>query len=282
MQIQEEKERKERIEREREVNLKDNISRIKYKIVILSGKGGVGKSTVAVNLAYGLGLRGKKVGILDIDIHGPSLAKMLGIEGKVMQIAVGRKRPAPIKVVENIYALTIASMLKNPDQPIIWRGPLKMHAIKQFLSDIEWPPLDYLIIDCPPGTGDEPLSIIQLLKKVDGAIIVSTPQDVAFLDARKTINFAKALDTPILGIIENMSGFKCPYCGKDIDLFKKGGAKKAAIDLKVDILGEIPIDTNIVNTSDNGRPFIYDFNKLPAAKSMEKIVDKVLEKFPNK
>lgn len=282
MQIQEEKERKERIEREREVNLKDNISRIKYKIVILSGKGGVGKSTVAVNLAYGLGLRGKKVGILDIDIHGPSLAKMLGIEGKVMQIAVGRKRPAPIKVVENIYALTIASMLKNPDQPIIWRGPLKMHAIKQFLSDIEWPPLDYLIIDCPPGTGDEPLSIIQLLKKVDGAIIVSTPQDVAFLDARKTINFAKALDTPILGIIENMSGFKCPYCGKDIDLFKKGGAKKAAIDLKVDILGEIPIDTNIVNTSDNGRPFIYDFNKLPAAKSMEKIVDKVLGKFPNK
>ena len=267
---------KEAIKKASEKMLAENLGRIKHKIVIISGKGGVGKSTIAVNLAYGLAFQGKKVGILDVDIHGPSIAKMLGIEGKGLDIS--NKRAAPIKVHDNLYALTIASLIPNSDDPIIWRGPMKMNVIKQFLQDIVWPTLDYMIIDSPPGTGDEPLSVIQIIKNVDGSIIVSTPQDVAFLDARKTIKFSRKLSVPVLGIIENMSGFLCPHCGKKIELFQGKGAQKAAVDFSIDILGKIPFDTNIVKTSDIGRPYIYDYNKAEAAKEMKKIIEKIINK----
>ena len=265
-----------------EIYLKDNLARIKHKLLVISGKGGVGKSTIAVNLAYGLAFLGKKVGILDIDIHGPSIAKMLGIEGRTLGLSKISNRPMPVKVHDNLYAMTIATLIQDVDAPVIWRGPLKMGVIKQFLQDIEWPELDYLIVDSPPGTGDEPLSIVQILKKVDGSIIVSTPQDIAFLDARKTIKFSEKLSVPVLGIIENMSGFTCPHCGKKIEIFQGKGAIKAAHDFNIDILGKIPIDNKIVQTSDAGRPYIYDYNSLPAALEMKNIVNKVLKKVEDK
>lgn len=256
--------------------LKDNLGRIKNKIIVLSGKGGVGKSTVSVNLAYSLALNGYKVGILDVDIHGPSIAKMTGIENKRISAHEG-ERPKPIEVVTNLYALTIASMTDSPDDPIIWRGPMKMNIIKQFLQDIEWPDLDFMIIDCPPGTGDEPLSAIQLIENVRGSIIVSTPQDVAFLDARKTINFSKKLNVPVLGIIENMSGFVCPKCGEKIDIFKSGGAEQAAKDFNLKLLGQIPIDTDIVDSGDSGKAYVYHYNKKEGAKVYKDISEKILE-----
>ncbi|MCF7918683.1 MAG: Mrp/NBP35 family ATP-binding protein [Candidatus Cloacimonetes bacterium] len=259
-----------------EEHLKDNLSRIKHKIVIISGKGGVGKSTVAVNLAYGLALQGKKVGILDVDIHGPSIAKMLGVENKRLEVSEDGVRAKPLKIVNNLYAITLASMLQNPDDPVIWRGPLKIGAIKQFLADINWPDLDYLVVDCPPGTGDEPLSAIQTIGNMDGAIIVSTPQDVALLDARKSIRFAEMLNVPVIGLVENMGSFSCPHCGEMIDIFKGTGVEKAAADFKLDILGSIPIDSNIVVTGDSGRPYIYDFGKTKGAEVMQEITKKVI------
>ena len=265
-----------------EKQLQENIGRIKHKLIVISGKGGVGKSTVSVNIAYGLALAGKKVGILDIDIHGPSTAKMLGIEGRRLGFSKQSKRPMPIKVQENLYAMTIATLLQSADDPVIWRGPLKMGVIKQFLQDIEWPELDYLILDSPPGTGDEPLSIIQILKNVDGSLIVSTPQDVAFLDARKTIRFSQKMSVPVLGIIENMSGFTCPHCGEKVEIFPGKGAAKAALDFHVDILGNIPIDVNIVKTSDSGKPYIKDFSHFSGAKEMENIVQKIIKKVEKK
>lgn len=262
----------------KETQYQENLARIKNRIVVISGKGGVGKSTTTVNIAYGLALAGKRVGIMDIDVHGPSIAKMMGIEGKHLQAHEVSGRPVPIKVHDNLHVLTIASFMPNSDDPLIWRGPLKMGIIKQFLQDIEWPEIDYLIVDCPPGTGDEPLSIIQLLGKVNGSVIVSTPQDIAFLDARKTIKFSEKLNVPILGLVENMASFACPHCGEAIDLFTGQGAVNAAKDFGIDILGNIPVDINIPKTTDNGRPYIYDFNKTPGAQEFTKVVHKIIEK----
>ncbi len=258
--------------------MQKNLDGIKHKLIILSGKGGVGKSTVSVNLANGLASKGYKVGILDVDIHGPSIPKMLGIEGQSLKIPTTEKRPFPVQVNKNLYALSIATLVPDADKPIIWRGPLKMGVIKQFLQDIQWPELDYLIIDNPPGTGDEPLSVIQLLKNVSGAVIVSTPQDVAFLDARKTINFSQQLNVPILGIVENMSGFICPNCGEQHEIFKGNGAEKAAKDFGLDILGKIPIDPNIVLSGDSGKSFVADYAESKPAKEFEKIVNTIIKK----
>jgi len=254
-----------------------NLGRIKHRIMVISGKGGVGKSTVSVNLAYGLALTGKKVGILDVDIHGPSIAKLLGIEDRRLERDEETGLPKPIKVHDNFHALTIASLLPDSDEPIIWRGPLKIATIKQFMQDIAWPELDYLIIDSPPGTGDEPLSVVQLFPGITNCVIVSTPQDIAFLDARKSIRFAQKVNLQVLGIIENMCAFVCPHCGEKIDLFEGTGAEKAAKDFKLEILGKIPVDSNIVKSGDMGRPYIYDFGKMPAAVEMTEIVNKIIE-----
>jgi len=257
---------------------KENLERIKKKLIVMSGKGGVGKSTVATNLVYGLALQGKTVGILDVDIHGPSIGKVMGIEGEKLGKPKNDSRPTPIKVVENVYAVTIASFLDSPDTPLVWRGPLKTGAIKQFLQDIEWPELDYLIVDCPPGTGDEPLTISQILGGMDGSIIVTTPQDIALLDARKTINFSKKMNVEVLGIVENMSGFICPHCGEKINLFKTGGGEKAAKDFEVDLLGKIPVDKDIVDSTDSGRPYIYDSSDNEGAKVYKNITQKIINK----
>jgi len=258
--------------------LKQNIDRIKHKLIVISGKGGVGKSTVAVNVATGLAEKGKKVGILDIDIHGPSLGKMLGIESKNLQSSVGSAFPQPIEVKKNLYAMTISSLLPNPDEPIIWRGPLKMGAIRQFLQDIEWPELDYLIIDSPPGTGDEPLSVVQLLKQVDGSLIVSTPQDIALLDARKTIKFSIKLGVRVIGLIENMSTFICPHCNKPIDIFKGNGVSKAAKDFNMEVLGKIPIEPELAIAGDQGRSVYSDEKNTATKKIFGEIVEKIIEK----
>ena len=256
---------------------KENLGKIKNKIIVMSGKGGVGKSTVTVNLAYALATLGYKIGIMDIDFHGPSMAKMTGIEGKQFDPSAN-DRPMPIVSEKNISVLSIASLLENKDDAIIWRGPMKNGIIRQFLEDFEWPVLDYLIIDCPPGTGDEPLSIIQTIETVTGAVIVSTPQDVAFLDARKSITFSQQLNVPIIGIVENMSGFVCPECGKTIDIFKSGGAEKAARDFGLDILGKIPIEMGIVESGDNGKPYVDSHTTTPGGIIFMNIAKNVVQK----
>lgn len=263
---------------EEEKRIEANLDRIKYKLIVISGKGGVGKSTVAVNVAYGLAAQGNKVGILDVDIHGPSIAKMLGIEGEKLKIKAKGEFPEPIKVTDNLYALTIATLVDSPDDPIIWRGPIKISVIKQFMQDIQWPELDYLIVDSPPGTGDEPLSVVQTLKKVDGSIIVSTPQDIALLDARKTIKFSQKMAVPILGIIENMSTFICPHCGEKTDIFAGLGIGKAASDFNIDVLGHIPIDVNIVKSGDSGKAYLKNHENQASAKEFQKIISKIATK----
>jgi Mrp family chromosome partitioning ATPase len=263
-------------ELEQEKRLKENLSRIKNKFLVISGKGGVGKTTVAINLAYGLAVKGCKTGILDVDIHGPNIAKMLGIEGeKLLSSEYGIE---PVMVLPNLKAISLALVGYNADQPVIWRGPLKMVAIKQFLSDVNWGELDYLIIDSPPGTGDEPLSVCQLIPDLSGAIVVTTPQDVAILDSRKSVLFAGQLKVPVLGIIENMSGFTCPHCGKEVEIFGSGGGEKAALDLKVTFLGRIPLEPLMIKSGDSGRPFIQ-FNK---DKNTARILDGIVEKILNK
>jgi ATP-binding protein involved in chromosome partitioning len=244
--------------------------------MVMSGKGGVGKTTVAVNLAFALQMKGMEVGLLDSDIHGPDVPKMLGIGKSKPDIESNEIIPSriPLGMGRALKVISMAFFLEK-DSPVIWRGPLKMSALQQFLSDVRWGDLDYLIMDLPPGTGDEPLSIVQLIPDVTGSIIVTTPQDVALLDSRRAVNFSKKLNVPVIGIIENMSGFKCPHCGKEIDLFKTGGGYKASEELQVPFLGKIPIDPKIVEASDAGKPFILEHPDLEAAKAFNEIVDKI-------
>ena len=256
--------------------LKKNLKKIKHKILVLSNKGGVGKSCIAVNMAVYLSKNGFKVGLLDADIHGPSITKMLSIEDKKLPITPSGI--LPIRINSNLSAVSMASLLESSDAPVIWRGPLKMKILQQFLGEVSWGELDYLIVDSPPGTGDEPLSICQLIPELDGGIIVTTPQDIALLDSRKCVNFLRQLNIPILGILENMSGFKCPYCGKDIDLFKSGGGEKAALQLGVPFLGKIPIDKEIVESSDNGKPFILEDKDSEAVKALKETIKSIVVK----
>ena len=259
---------------EQNMRLKDKMHNIKRKFIVMSGKGGVGKTTVAVNIAYGLALRGYKTGILDVDIHGPNVAKMLGIENKVL--SGSDKGIEPVEPIPGLKVVSIALIETNKNQPVIWRGPLKTGVIKQFLSDVDWGSLDFLIIDSPPGTGDEPLSVCQLIPDLNGALIVTTPQDVAILDSRKSILFAKELNIPVTGVIENMSGFVCPHCGGHIDLFGKDGGKNAAVQTGVPFLGTIPFEPNIVGFGDSGKPFINSNKDGIATGVMKVIIDKIV------
>lgn len=261
---------------EQELRLKHNLSRIAKKLVVLSGKGGVGKTTVAVNLAYGLAMRGKRVGLLDTDIHGPNVPKMLGVEGRPLS-GSPEGGIEPMTVGHGLKIISTSFFLKHSDEPVIWRGPLKMLTIKQFLSDVSWGDLDFLIVDSPPGTGDEPLSVCQLMPDLDGAIIITTPQEVAVLDSRKSVSFAKALNVPVIGIIENMSGLVCPHCRTAIDLFGEGGGEKAARELNVPYLGRIPLEPGMVESGDSGKPWIHYGQHSPAARVMNEILDKILK-----
>jgi len=250
------------------------MNRIKRKILILSGKGGVGKSTVAANLALTLARAGKQVGLLDVDIHGPSIPKLLGLEAHA--ITGAGSSLLPVEFNGHLKVMSIGFVLQNRDDAVIWRGPLKMNAIKQFLQDVEWGDLDYLVIDCPPGTGDEPLSVAQLVENADGAIVVTTPQDIAILDVRKSVSFCRQLNLPVLGVIENMSGFVCPHCGKRADIFKAGGGETMAKDMDVPFLGRIPIDPRIVEASDSGTPYVQAYAESEAAQAFNKAVDPII------
>ena len=234
--------------------LRSNLSHIKHRIMVMSGKGGVGKSSVATNLAVALSQDGLNVGILDADIHGPNIPKMLGVEFQhVKNLGKGM---IPVEVFPNLKVISMAFFIGDRDNPVVWRGPLKHSAISQFLGEVEWGPLDFLVADLPPGTGDEPLSVAHLIKDVDGAVIVTTPQDVALLDSRKAVTFSTMLGIPVIGIVENMSGLICPHCQNEISLFKKGGGEKAAQEMKVPFLGRIPIDPEMVTDCDRGMPFV--------------------------
>jgi ATP-binding protein involved in chromosome partitioning len=224
------------------------LCRIGKKLVVLSGKGGVGKSTAAVNLAAALAMAGKRVGLMDIDIHGPSIPKLLHLEKT--QVQGNENALFPVEVSENLVVMSIGLLLSGQDDAVIWRGPRKYNLIKQFLKDVEWGDLDFLLVDCPPGTGDEPLSIVQLLEKTDGAIVITTPQQLAVQDVRRSIMFCRQLDIPVFGVIENMSGFVCPECNKRIDIFGTGGGEAMAGDLGVPFLGAIPIETQVVVSGD--------------------------------
>lgn len=232
--------------------LKKRLSRIDHKIIVLSGKGGVGKSTVAVNLAVSLSIIGKRVGLLDTDIHGPSIPVMLNLAGTAVHASEDGILPVEIG---DMKVMSIGFLLPERDDAVVWRGPVKMGVIQQFLQDVDWGDLDYLIIDSPPGTGDEPLSICQLIENPDGAVIVTTPQEVAVTDVRKSINFCRLLKMPILGVIENMSGFICPKCGEVTNVFDFGGGEEIASKFGVPFLGRIPLDPKIVQACDSGIPF---------------------------
>jgi ATP-binding protein involved in chromosome partitioning len=257
-----------------EAKIAKTLNRIKHRILVFSGKGGVGKSTVAANLALALSTKDHEVGLLDVDIHGPDLAKMLGVEGKRIE-AVDENRILPVKVSDHLALISMAFLLEDQNTPVIWRGPLKMKLIQQFLEDVEWGDLDYLIIDSPPGTGDEPLSVAQLIPAT-GAVIVTTPQEMSLLDSRKAVNFARKLGLKIHGIVENMSGMVCPHCGKEINLFKEGGGEKIARELGVTFLGRIPIDPAIVELGDEGKPFVSHHPDSQASKAFQDIVNKIV------
>jgi Mrp family chromosome partitioning ATPase len=247
---------------------------VKHVIMVLSGKGGVGKSTVSVNLAYALSAHGKKVGLLDLDMHGPNIPKMLGIEDH--KLAVMDERIEPVRITGNLAVISMAFLLPDTSTPVIWRGPMKMTAIQQFLGDVNWGPLDYLVVDLPPGTGDEALTIAQLAPNVRGAVIVTTPQDVATLDAMKSAKFTEKLGLPVIGVIENMSGMLCPHCGQEIDLFGKGGGRKLADELEVPFLGAIPLDIEMRKAGDEGRPFIIRRGDSPTWKSVDAVMEELI------
>ena len=237
------------IQAEQDAAVKKSLDTIKNKILVMSGKGGVGKTSTSVNLSIALANKGYQVGIIDVDLHGPDVPRMLGLEGtpKLNE----NKKLNPMRYSKNLKAISIESFTPNKDDAIIWRGPLKFSAIRQFIGEVDWKELDFLIIDSPPGTGDEPLTVAQTISDAK-AIIVTTPQEVALADVRKSINFCKTVNMDIFGLIENMSGFSCPHCGEMIELFGSGGGEKTAAKMGIHFLGKIPFDPKMVACGDTG------------------------------
>jgi len=251
------------------------MCKVKHKILVLSGKGGVGKSTVAVNMAVSLAMAGKRVGLLDVDIHGPSVPKLLGLESS-RPVLEGETTIVPMNFENKLKVMSIAFFLPNADDAVIWRGPMKMGLIRQFLRDVDWGELDYLVIDSPPGTGDEPLSVVQLIEDAFGAVIVTTPQEVALADVRKSITFCRRVGLRVLGVVENMSGFVCPECGTRHDIFRSGGGETMAAKMGVPFLGKVPLDGDVVAACDSGRPFCQAYEKSQTAKAFSEIVKPIV------
>ncbi len=257
---------------QQEQELKTALSKIKYKFIVMSGKGGVGKTSVSVNLGIALGKRGFKVGIMDVDLHGPDVPRMLGLQGMVS--ANETQKLEPMRYSDNVKVMSIECLMPNKDDAVIWRGPLKHSAINQFISDVDWGELDFLIVDSPPGTGDEPLSVVQTIPDAR-PIIVTTPQEVALSDVRKSINFCKKVEKNIFGMIENMSGYVCPHCGKTADLFGSGGGEATAKQFNINFLGKIPFDPNLVKAGDAGSSYQEEFKEAAGAKAFGEIADKL-------
>ena len=252
-----------------DAKLKARLNRIRRKVIVMSGKGGVGKSTVAVNLAMSAMLAGQRVGLLDVDLHGPSVPTMLGLVG--CRLEGGENGMLPVEV-GGLKVLSVGFLLNHPDDPVIWRGPMKIGVIRQFIEDVEWGDLDLLVIDVPPGTGDEPLSVCQLIPELEGAVIVTTPQKVAAADVRKSINFCKELGVKVLGVIENMSGFACPKCGEVTPILRANGGRVMANEMGVPFLGSIPIDPLIAESGDDGKAFVESAASSPVAGAFREIV----------
>ncbi len=260
---------------EMEAMIKSNLAKIKNKIFVLSGKGGVGKSSVSANLATSLAKKGYKTGLMDVDVHGPSIAQMFGMKD-LLDIDPDTKLLLPKQINENLKVVTVQALMQDKDQAIIWRGPAKTGMIKQFVGSVCWGELDYLVIDAPPGTGDEPLTVIQTIPDAKG-IIVTTPQEVALADIRKSISFCKTVKMETLGVLENMAGYTCPHCNQYIDLFKSGGGEKTAKAQGLNFLGSIPFDTRVVASGDDGVPLMMYEADGPFKKAFAKVVDKILK-----
>jgi Mrp family chromosome partitioning ATPase/predicted Fe-Mo cluster-binding NifX family protein len=250
------------------------MENVKYKFLVLSGKGGVGKSSIAVNLAVWLSTQGKKVGLLDIDIHGPSVPKLLNLEH--MHVQAVADKMIPVDYSDTLKVMSVGFLLRSKKDALIWRGPMKHSVIKQFVTDVCWGDLDYLVVDCPPGTGDEPLSIAKLLGHIDGAVIVTTPQQLAVVDVEKCITFCRQLSLPVLGVIENMSGFVCPHCNQQIEVFAGSGGEDIAGDFKVSFLGKVPIDPALAHACDTGRPFVDVAYQNPTAEAIRSAFESLL------
>lgn len=262
---------------QQEQRLERNMQRIRHIIAVISGKGGVGKSTVAANLAIAFALHGHKdrVGLLDIDIHGPCIPKLLGLKNQHYQASPLGLGVLPVTGPLGIKVVSMDFLLQSQETPVIWRGPLKMQIIRQFLSDFLWGELDYLFIDVPPGTGDEPLSIMHLIPNMDGTVIVTIPSEVSGDVVKKAVSFSRQVQVPIIGIIENMSGFICPECGTESNILGTGGGQRIADELRTSFLGKIPIDPTICAEADKGKPFILTHRNSFSAKAFQDIVHAV-------
>jgi len=264
--------KKKKAQAEQDASVDRSLKKIKKKFVVLSGKGGVGKTSTSVNLAIALAKNGFNVGIMDVDLHGPDVPRMLGLKG-MLGLSKSNKLD-PMSYLDNLKVVSIESLIASKDDAVIWRGPLKYSAIRQFIGEVEWGDLDFLIIDSPPGTGDEPLTVAQTISDAR-AIIVTTPQEVALADVRKSINFCKTVKMEIFGLIENMSGFTCPHCNKMVELFGTGGGEKTARDTGIQFLGRIPFDPNFVSCGDNGISFQEKYKDSQVTKVFAEIAEKI-------
>ena len=264
--------KKKNAQAEQDASVDRSLKKIKKKFVVLSGKGGVGKTSTSVNLAIALAKKGFNVGIMDVDLHGPDVPRMLGLKGMLGLSKTNKLEP--MSYLDNLKVVSIESLIASKDDAVIWRGPLKYSAIRQFIGEVEWGDLDFLIIDSPPGTGDEPLTVAQTISDAR-AIIVTTPQEVALADVRKSINFCRTLKMEIFGLIENMSGFTCPHCNKMVELFGTGGGEKTARETGIPFLGRIPFDQNFVLCGDNGTSFQEKYEDSQITKVFAELADRV-------
>ncbi len=251
-----------------------NLARIKHKIVVLSGKGGVGKSTVATNLAVGLSQAGSQVGLLDVDVHGPSVPRLLKLNGEVPRSDEAGLLPVPWS--DKLGVMSVGFLVRDDNEAVIWRGPRKTSIIDQFMREVTWGELDFLVVDCPPGTGDEPLSILQQLQPDVHVVVVTTPQEVAVADVRRSISFCRTVGAPILGIVENMSGYACPHCGQVENIFSADGGVNLAAEMDVPFLGRIPLDPQLVKSGDQGNVFVNGTQDNPTVEAINRIVAPVL------
>ena len=266
--------KKSRSKEDEDAAVQGSLQKIKNKLLVMSGKGGVGKTSTSVNLAIALARKGAEVGIMDVDLHGPDVPRMLGLDG-LLDINANNKLE-PMKYLDNLHVVSMEALSVSKDEAIIWRGPIKYSAIRQFIGDVEWGNLDFLVIDSPPGTGDEPLTVAQTIKDAK-AIIVTTPQEVSLADVRKSINFCRTVHMDIFGLIENMSGLACPHCGEMLELFGCGGGEKTAKALSIPFLGKIPFDPRMVSCGDTGVSYLDQYQNSPVTEAFSQIAEKLMK-----
>lgn len=259
-----------------------NLAGVRHIILVLSGKGGVGKSTISTELALALRHQGKKVGILDVDLCGPSIPHMLHAQGKAVHQCDSGWVPVFVDQEQSISLMSVGFLLENPDEAVVWRGPKKHALIKQFVSDVAWGELDYLVVDTPPGTSDEHMATVEALRpyKPLGALVVTTPQAVSIGDVRRELTFCKKTGLQVIGVIENMSGFACPHCAECTNVFSSGGGEELARLAGVPFLGSVPLDPQLTRSLEEGRDFIQEFPKSTAYSALTSIAQKVLHQMP--